>query len=62
MKKFFVVILWVIVSSCELASKAAPSDDYLTGYIQGIFIHIYYLPSDAVIVKNGIVSILMRIN
>ncbi len=57
MKKSFIVILWVVISSCALVSKASSSDDYLSGYIQSIFIHIYYLPSDSVLVKNGIVYI-----
>ena len=57
MKKFFVVILLVVVNSYALGSKASSSDDYLSGYIQSTFIHIYYLPSDSVLVKNGIVYI-----
>ena len=57
MKNFFVVLLWVVVSSYALVSKASSSDDYLSGYIQSIFVHIYYLPHDAVAVKDGIVYI-----
>ena len=57
MKKSFIVILWVVISSCALVSKASSSDDYLSGYIQSIFIHIYYLPSNSVLVKNGIIYI-----
>ena len=59
MKKnfFFVVILWLAINGRALVSLASSSDDYLSGYIQSIFIHSYYLPSDSVIVKNGIVYI-----
>ena len=57
MKKFFVVILLAVINSYALGSKASSSDDYLSGYIQSTFIHIYYLPSDSVLVKNGIVYI-----
>ncbi len=57
MKKSFIVLLWVVVSNYALVSKASSSDDYLSGYIQSIFIHIYYLPHDSVVVKNGVVYI-----
>lgn len=54
MKNFFIVLLWVVVSSYALVSKASSSDDYLSGYIQSIFVHIYYLPHDAVAVNSRI--------
>ena len=57
MKFFFVVMLWMVITSGALVSKASSSDEYLSGYIQSAFIHIYYLPGDAVVVKDGIIYI-----
>ena len=57
MKILFVVMLWIVISSFALVSKASSSDDYLSGYIQSTFTHIFYLPADAVLVKDGIVYI-----
>ncbi len=57
MKKSFIVILWLIIASFALISKASSSDEYLLGYIQSIFVHIYHLPHNSIAVKEGVVYI-----
>lgn len=56
MKNFFIPVLFLLMSSIP-TSLASSSDDYLSGYIQSIFVHSYFLPSNTVVVKNGVVLI-----
>jgi len=46
--------LLVFTAYCEPSNKF---DNYLTGYVQGVFVHGYGLPKDAVKVKNGIIIV-----
>jgi hypothetical protein len=57
MKKSFITLLCLILISFALISRASSSDEYLLGYIQSIFIHIYHLPYDSIAVKDGVVYI-----
>ena len=51
-----ILILWSAISySASITTKE--HDEYLTGYVQSIFVFSYGLPAEAVIVKNGIITI-----
>ena len=58
MKKFLVFLTYIMLSFAPATSYASsPSDEYMSGYIQSIFIHIYHLSPDAIMVKDNIIYI-----
>ncbi len=61
--KFSIALLCLFLLTCSLssalslASTIAADDNYLAGYVQGIFVSNYGLSSSAVLVRDGIIII-----
>lgn len=53
--KVTILLLGMLLTAISYAS--VNSDDYIKGYIQGLFIHNYGLPDNVVVVKNGYIFI-----
>jgi hypothetical protein len=59
MKKILILSLLLFISKVSAAENIAPSkqDEYITGYVQSIFVFGYNLPSEAVSVDHGVIRI-----
>lgn len=61
MKRIFALFCILLgIGFCEItlaSSHQVESDDYIRGYVQGLFIHSYKLPVDALAVKNGFIYV-----
>jgi len=54
-----IIVVLCLMFSSQLIAATQPmaSDEYLTGYLQGLFVHSFGKPAEAVSVKNGVVYI-----